>query len=82
MFHTNTRLTIPQAYATDLVKDGTIAFHLKLHGHKHSFEAQTAPERNGWFVAFEKAIAEAKEAKDGIESSEGFKEQKEKLGKF
>lgn len=69
------------AYATDLVKDGTIAFALKISGHKHTFEAQNAPERDGWFVAVEKAIAEAKEAKEGIESSEGYKEQKEKLGK-
>jgi hypothetical protein len=70
-----------QAYATDLVKDGTVAFAFKISGHKHTFEAQTAPERDGWFVAVEKAIAEAKEAKEGIESSEGYKEQKEKIGK-
>lgn len=69
------------AYATDLVKDGTIAFSFKVSGHKHAFEASTAPERDGWFVAAERAIADAKEAKDGIESSEGYKEQKEKLGK-
>ncbi|KZM22812.1 uncharacterized protein EKO05_0001495 [Ascochyta rabiei] len=69
------------AYATDLVKDGTIAFAFKIHGHKHAFEAQTLTERDGWFVAVEKAIAEAKEAKDGIESSEAYKEEKTKLGK-
>lgn len=38
-------------------------------------------ERDGWFVAVEKAIAEAKEAKEGIESSEAYKEEKTKLGK-
>ncbi|KAJ4354811.1 hypothetical protein N0V95_003496 [Ascochyta clinopodiicola] len=69
------------AYTTDLVKDGTIAFAFKIHGHKHTFEAQTLTERDGWFVAVEKAIAEAKEAKDGIESSEAYKEEKTKLGK-
>ncbi|KAF1930794.1 uncharacterized protein M421DRAFT_410942 [Didymella exigua CBS 183.55] len=69
------------AYATDLVKDGTIAFAFKIHGHKHTFEAQTLTERDGWFVAVEKAIAEAKEAKEGIESSEAYKEEKTKLGK-
>jgi hypothetical protein len=70
---------IPQAYATDLHKDGALAFALKISGHKHTFEGQTSAERDGWYVAVEKAIAEAKEAKDGIESSEGYKEQKEKI---
>lgn len=67
--------------ATDLHKDGTLAFAFKIHGHKHTFEAQSAPERNGWFVAAEKAIEEAKAAKEGIVSSDSYKEQLEKLGK-
>lgn len=69
------------ADASELAKDGTVAFHFKLHGGKHSFEAQTAPERNGWFVAFEKAIEDAKAAKEGIVSSESYKEELEKLRK-
>jgi nucleoid-associated protein YgaU len=73
---------ICKAYADNLHKDGTVAFAFKISGHKHAFEAQTAPERDGWFVAVEKAIAEAKEAKEGIESSEGYKEQKEKIGEY
>ena len=71
---------LSQAYATDLHKDGTQALAFKISGHKHAFEAQNAVERDGWYVAFEKAIAEAKEAKDGIESSEAYKEEKEKIG--
>lgn len=54
----------------------------KIHGHKHAFEASTLTERDGWFVAVESAIVEAKEAKEGIESSEAYKEEKTKLGKF
>ncbi|KAL6706804.1 hypothetical protein ACN47E_005140 [Coniothyrium glycines] len=69
------------AYASDLVKDGTLAFTFKISGHKHAFEAQSAPERDGWFVAVERAITEAKAAKDGIESSEGYKAEKETIGK-
>ncbi|KAF1831490.1 hypothetical protein BDW02DRAFT_505090 [Decorospora gaudefroyi] len=69
------------AYATDLHKDGAVTFALKISGHKHTFEAQSAHERDGWFVAVEKAVTEAKGAKEGIESSEGYKEYKEKLGK-
>ena len=73
---------ISQAYATDLVKDGALAFSLKISGHKHTFEAQNAAERDGWFVAVEKAITEAKASKDGIESCEGYKEYKEKIGEY
>ncbi|KAH4208962.1 hypothetical protein HBH98_177170 [Parastagonospora nodorum] len=69
------------AYATDLHKDGADAFAFKISGSKHAFEAQTTAERDGWYLAVEKAIADAKEAKEGIESSEGYKEQKEKIGK-
>lgn len=79
--HSGTHLTdLCKAYATDLHKDGAQAFAFKISGHKHAFEAQTAAERDGWYVAVEKAIAEAKEAKDGIESSEAYKEEKEKIG--
>ncbi|KAG9186958.1 hypothetical protein G6011_10066 [Alternaria panax] len=69
------------AYATDLAKDGAVAFALKISGHKHTFEATSAAERDGWFDAVEKAITEAKASKDTIESSEGYKEHKEKIGK-
>lgn len=69
------------AEATDLSKDGTIVFHFKLHGHKHTFEATSAPERNGWFIAAEKIIEEAKASRDEILASVGYKEQLEKLGK-
>ncbi|KAF2196939.1 hypothetical protein GQ43DRAFT_230564 [Delitschia confertaspora ATCC 74209] len=67
--------------AKDLAKDGTIAFHFKLHGQKHAFEASTSPERNGWFVAFEKAIEEAKAAEKDIVESEGYKGHLESLKK-
>jgi hypothetical protein len=53
---------------------------LKLSGSKHTFEAQSTAERNGWYVAVEKAIAEAKEAKEDIESSDSYKQHKETIG--
>jgi hypothetical protein len=53
---------------------------MKISGHKHTFEAQNPAERDGWFMAVEKAITEAKAAKDGVESSEGYKETKESIG--
>ncbi|RMZ68875.1 aldehyde reductase [Pyrenophora seminiperda CCB06] len=69
------------AYATDLAKDGAMAFAFKISGHKHTFEAQTTAERDGWFVAVERAITEAKASKDGIETSDSYKEAKEKISK-
>jgi hypothetical protein len=70
------------AHATDLHKDGANAFAFKISGSKHAFEAQTAAERDGWYMAVEHAITEAKAAKEGIESSEGYKAEKEKIGMF
>lgn len=69
------------ADATELSKDGVLAFHFKLNGDKHTFEASSAAERNGWFIAVEKAIEEAKAAKEGIVSSEAYKEEVKKLAK-
>jgi hypothetical protein len=69
------------AGASELAKDGFVAFHFKIDGHKHSFEASTTAERNGWFVAFEKAIEEAKAKETEIVESESYKEQLEKLKK-
>lgn len=71
-----------QADATDLTKDGTVAFFFKLHGHKHAFEASTLTERNSWFVAFEKAIEEAKAESENIVANETYQEQLGKLSKF
>jgi len=69
------------ADATDLTKDGTVAFFFKLQGHKHAFEAQTLPERNSWFVAFEEAIKDAKAKTEEIVATETYKEQLTKLSK-
>jgi hypothetical protein len=57
-------------------------FAFKVSGSKHSFEAQNALERDGWYLAVEKAITEAKASKDTIESSEAYKEEKEKISTF
>lgn len=66
--------------ASDVTKDGTVAFYFKLHGHKHTFETSTSAERNGWFMAVEKAVEEAKAAREEILASEGYKAELEKLG--
>jgi hypothetical protein len=78
---TGLSLTRFKSEATDLSKDGLANFHLRLHGQKHAFEASTLAERNGWFVAIEKAIEEAKAAKESIVGSESYKEELTKLRK-
>lgn len=53
----------------------------RLHGSKHTFTADTQAVRDGWYKAFEEHVAKAKEIKETIVSSSGFKETYEKLTK-
>ncbi|PNS19911.1 hypothetical protein CAC42_7878 [Sphaceloma murrayae] len=69
------------ADVTDLKKDSPHEFTFKVHGEKHAFKANTDSERDGWYAAIEKAIAEAKESKEGILKSEGYQESIKHLGK-
>lgn len=62
-------------------KEGTVDFSFKLHGHKHTFQASTPAERDGWYVAIEKAIEEAKAGKEGVTSSPEYKDAMGKLSK-
>lgn len=75
-------LTRVQAEATEVAKEGNIVFSFKVNGHKHSFEASNNTERDGWVVAVEKTVEEAKAAAEGVTSSEEYKETIEKLGMF
>lgn len=72
---------IMQADAEDIKAAGTSEFIFKLHGHKHKFDAQTAPERDSWLTAVKKIAEEAKAKKDEIVASEGYKEALSKLSK-
>ncbi|PSK45347.1 hypothetical protein B9Z65_2487 [Elsinoe australis] len=69
------------ADVTDLKKDSPHEFSFKAHNEKHAFKAANDAERNGWYSAIEKAIAEAKEAKEEIHKSEGYQESVKHLGK-
>lgn len=57
-------------------------FSFKINGQKHTFSAPTRDERDGWLVALETRSTEAKEAREGLIASEGYKTQHEKLGKY
>jgi hypothetical protein len=55
-------------------------FTFKLHGHKHAFQASTKAERDGWVVAIESRLADAKASRDGLVGSEGYKNHIKQLG--
>ncbi|KAL9126474.1 MAG: hypothetical protein Q9217_004473 [Psora testacea] len=70
-----------QADMTDLAKGNFNDFTVNLHGHKHTFQALSKSERDGWLVAIEPKMADAKTSREGIIGSEGYKTQLEKYGK-
>ncbi|KAE8354085.1 Pleckstrin homology domain-containing protein [Aspergillus coremiiformis] len=69
------------ADVTDVTKEGSSEFLFKVNGHKHTFQAASAAERDSWVVAIEAKIAEAKVEKETVTSSEGYKAELEKLNK-
>ncbi|GAM83553.1 hypothetical protein ANO11243_015410 [Dothideomycetidae sp. 11243] len=71
---------LPLADATDVHKSAAQEFSFKIHGEKHTFKAANDAERNGWFVAIEEAVKEAKASKDGIRRSDGYQDTVKHLG--
>lgn len=71
-----------QADVTDVTKEGSSEFLFKVNGHKHTFQAANATERDSWVAAIDAKAAEAKAEKEAITSSEGYKAELEKLSKF
>ncbi|KAK8251727.1 Pleckstrin homology domain-containing protein [Phyllosticta capitalensis] len=69
------------ADASDVTKEGNVAFFFKFHGHKHQFEASSQAERDGWIVSIEKGIEEAKAASEEVTGSEEYKATIEALAK-
>jgi len=66
---------------SDLSKEGPVEFLFHYHGQKHAFKAGTAAERDGWFSAIETKSAEAKESKESITGSDGYKDSHSALSK-
>ena len=64
-----------------MTKEGLTDFSLKLHGHKNTFQAASAAERDSWIVAVESKAAEAKTNLEEVKNSEGYKKSKESFGK-
>ena len=51
-----------------------------LHGHKHTFQAVTKAEKDGWLVAIGTKHADAKTEREAIVGSDGYKSALEKYG--
>ena len=66
---------------TDLVKEGLDIFTFKINGQKHTLQAPSKTERDGWFTAIEAKSEDAKAAHEGLVGSEGYKSQLEKFSK-
>ena len=67
--------------AADVVKEGILDLSVKIHGQKHTFQAPSKRERDGWLVALEKAVQEAKSSREGVVGSEGYKSNLSKYSK-
>lgn len=64
---------------TDLAKEGSSELIFKVNGHKHTFQAAHAAERDSWYAALEAKAAEATAEKEAVTSSEGYKAELERL---
>ncbi|RDA92911.1 hypothetical protein CP533_3887 [Ophiocordyceps camponoti-saundersi (nom. inval.)] len=61
------------ANASDPEVDGSHKFHFTSKGNKHSFKANSTPERDSWIAQLKLKIAEAKELASSVTESEAYK---------
>ncbi|KAI2472504.1 Pleckstrin homology domain-containing protein [Annulohypoxylon bovei var. microspora] len=65
---------IQLAEASEPTTEGTSKFSFTAKGHKHTFKAPTAAERDNWVEQLKLKIAEAKEVATTIAESEAYKQ--------
>ena len=68
-----------QAEASEPTVDGPQKFTLTSKGHKHTFKAPTAADRENWVAQLKLKIAEAKELAATIAETEAYKSTLESL---
>jgi hypothetical protein len=66
--------------ATDLKKQAPHEISFKLHNQEHVLKATSDAERDGWYMAIERAMETGKAIKEETRESDGYKAEKEKLG--
>lgn len=69
-----------QSEATDIVREGYTEFSFKLHGHKHSFQAESLQEREGWLAALKRTAELAAGKRGEVLASSGYKDSVAHLG--
>ena len=65
--------SLPQAEASEPVTEGSNKFHFTAKGHKHTFKASSAAERDNWVAQLKAKITEAKELVATVTDSETYK---------
>ncbi|KAI0197677.1 hypothetical protein F4808DRAFT_438390 [Astrocystis sublimbata] len=65
--------------ASEPAVDGSNKFHFTAKGHKHTFKAPTAADRDNWVEQLKLKIAEAKELATTVAESETYKQTLESL---
>ncbi|KAI0443219.1 Pleckstrin homology domain-containing protein [Xylaria telfairii] len=65
--------------ASEPAVDGSNKFHFTAKGHKHTFKAPTAADRDNWVEQIKLKIAEAKELATTVTESEAYKQTLESL---
>lgn len=66
---------------SDIKTEGSAIFFFTVAGHKHSFEAASAAERDGWVASLKTKEAEAKELAATVTESEAYKKTHSALSK-
>jgi hypothetical protein len=70
---------VSQAEASEPAVEGSNKFHFTAKGHKHTFKAASAAERDNWVAQLKVKIAEAKELAATVTESETYKKTLESL---
>ena len=71
-----------QADMSDLQAGDFNDFSLKLHGKNHTFQATNKSERDGWIVALQPQMADAKANRELMLATPGYKNALEKYSTY
>ncbi|KAH9827121.1 mediator of DNA damage checkpoint protein 1-like, partial [Teratosphaeria destructans] len=78
---TKPQSVLPLYEATELKKVSPHEITFEINSHKHTLKAANDAERDGWYLSLERAVEVGKAEKENIRSSQGYKDEMEKLGK-
>ena len=67
---------------SDVAKGDFNDFSVKLHGKNHTFQALNKAERDGWIVAIEPQVSDAKANREKLFATPGYKSALEKYSMY